>query len=352
MQSESMELAQLLTPAFFNQGAFLSDFETDEVLLGIGGEVRQVQNPQFSEAIFYLKDFFTNHYLVYFPQKLIKTTRSEILKAVEKISTTIEIKESKNEDALYAQDFEKLKSSWSEDLKKVVLISREEYKIQDSQTTKLHLFKKAFEFGTGLPYGLFTPSYGVIGSTPELLYKMKSTELKTFALAGTSQKGHETHLLESKKDRLEHELVIKDIKEKLSSFSKEISVGDTHILNYKNMIHLKTDIRAMVNENLDAIALTSIMSPTAALGGYPKLNSLQFLKDSQYQAKHPKRYFGSAFGTMNTDLNEAVVSIRNVQWNNETFYIESGGGVLPASELQKELDEIALKRSTVRKHYL
>ncbi|NCY26051.1 MAG: hypothetical protein EBX37_14775 [Alphaproteobacteria bacterium] len=51
-------------------------------------------------------------------------------------------------------------------------------------------------------------------------------------------------------------------------------------------------------------------------------------------------------------MKEFLVSIRNVQWKKNLVFIESGGGVVAESELIKEMEEIHLKRNTIKNYYL
>src|SRR5690606_20513453 len=117
--------------------------------------------------------------------------------------------------------------------------------------------------------------------------------LKTFALAGTAKIEDKEEFLNSRKDRHEHNLVIQDIEEKLRPFLNSIKTSETKLHPYKSIVHFKTDIEGELLSDVDFTKLTSILSPTAALGGYPKEASLNFLKTSQYGRKYPDRYFGS-----------------------------------------------------------
>jgi menaquinone-specific isochorismate synthase len=231
------------------------------------------------------------------------------------------------------------------------MISRENF-VTESPDTLTHLIWKALTFGTGTAYGLWGSDFGMIGSTPEELFTLKDGLLTTHALAGTSQKGNETELLQSQKDLLEHNLVVQDISEKLVPFSDKVQVGEIYTTEFKDIIHLKTDIRAAVSDDVSISDLVSALSPTAALGGYPKKESLRFLRDTRYFKKYPERSFGSAMGLVSRTDSRFVVMIRNVQWKGDTFFIESGGGVVQGSELKKEVNEIGWKRKVVKDHYL
>ncbi len=338
---------------FMRRGAFLTTTD-GEVILGKGGEITLSEKFLETETpVFYLKDFYSNKYLTYTPASILKISKADILASLKDHSEAhAPVSPVENDDELYQKDFQQLMSSFKKGLEKVVLISRETYEGFQQEKTIFHLLRRAFAIDAGWPYGLWNESYGVIGSTPELLYEVKNKTLSTFALAGTAREGEEEELLNSRKDRHEHELVVKDIKEKLSPFTSDLAVYETEILPFKNMVHLKTEVVARVKSEIDYTELTNSLSPTAALGGYPKEESLRFLQGTNYGQKYGHRYFGSCLGIMSPDDKEFVVSIRNVQWEEGHLFIESGGGIVPESNYQKELEEIHLKRNTIRNHYL
>lgn len=337
-----------------DKGAFLLNPTDGSLLIGTGGQFDIVKNFRAeSHEVFYLKDFYSEHFLRYEPERIVTLTKGEITHLLNELpSDGPEFQCIGSEDHIYKEDFPDLMKAFSGNLRKVVMISRENYFADDTGAAPLYLMKKALTFGAGIPYGLWGKDFGIIGSTPEELFTLKNGELHTHALAGTSKKGLEEELLHSQKDLLEHNLVIQDISEKLIHFSDKVQVSDTKIYGFKDIIHLKTDIEAAVSDDVDTSALVSALSPTAALGGYPKKESFRFLRETRYFKKYPERSFGSAMGVVTKDESRFVVMIRNVQWRNDTFFIECGGGVVPGSELSKELDEIALKRKVVKEHYL
>lgn len=351
MAGSLSKLHQWFDRDFLDLGAFLTTSDEKFVYFGKGGETTLVDAFVSSpDPIFYLKDFYQNKYLAYRPGVVLKIERAEVQKFISCWDfNPVHYTVMGNEEGTYREDFATLKASFSDDLQKVVLISRESYR---GQLSILNLMRKAFEFGTGMPYGLWTENEGLIGSTPELLYEVDGQALKTFALAGTMKAGLEAELLASKKDRHEHNLVIQDIQEKLIPFARKTESGVTYIHPYKSIIHLRTNIESELKDGVNFTELTNRFSPTAALGGYPKEKSLAFLQNTNYAKKFSPRTFGSAFGLMSDTHKEFVVSIRNVQWKDNELFIESGGGVVKESILEKELEEIALKRAAIKNHYL
>ncbi len=334
---------------FFSFGAMLADTAKNKITLAKGGEISSQQND--SELYFYAKDFYTNNYTFYYPREIIELTLDEVIDYFKRFKETPEVSESINYDHLYEKDFNDFKNSLGK-LEKVVLISREEFTVKNFKASLKHFFFSALNFGTGYPYGYWNENSGILGATPELLFELNDKDLFTFALAGTAKLEDGELLIKSSKDLHEHNIVVDDIKEKLSPFCNEIHIGKTYLHPFKHIVHLRTDFKTTIKEVGQFINLTTQMSPTAALGGYPMNESISFLKKTQYAQKFPQRIFGSVMGLVKNKELTSVVMIRNLQWMNEKFIIECGGGVVEESILENELSEISLKRSIIKKNYL
>lgn len=347
-------LASWIDRDFWRTGAFLSSSNGDHITLGKGGRTQLIEGPlAFKTPTFLLKDFFEKKYLAYTPDSFVTVSRANFLSYLKSLSDVHDpISPLSNDDDLYEKDFKLLQGAFNKSLRKVVLVSRETYGSFEAERSIQRLVRKAVEFAVGIPYGKWSEGQGIVGSTPELLFSLKDRKLSTFALAGTARQGQEQELLNSPKDLEEHALVVQDIQEKLSPYIEEIKTGETHVTPFKKLIHLKTNLEGKLKDIASVENLINALSPTAALGGYPMKDSLRFLTGTHYFQKYSTRYFGSAFGLYNGNEQEFIVAIRNVQWEGQHLFIESGGGVLPNSDFQKELAEIHLKRNTIRSHYL
>lgn len=334
---------------FFQRGAFLTDRRDGSLLLAKGGEVKEISElPRITSGRFFLKDFYSSSLLEYHPSEMRRMKASEF----ELPAVPVPFENLQDEEETYEKDFRSLQSSFGHSLEKVVLISRKSYLPKDFLEAKKKMIAKAIHFGEGISYGIWTEDFGIAGATPEILFEISGLDLKTFALAGTAPKDQAEALLRSAKDIHEHQLVIKNISEVLGEFATEIHRGETFAQPYRNLVHLRTDLSVKLKgKSLESEILTRL-SPTAALGGYPKENALKFLQNSEYGRKFPKRIFGSAFGFIEEDYTEFVVMIRNIQWNQSEFFIESGGGVVQESELSREIEELRLKRGVIEEYYL
>ncbi|OFZ19567.1 MAG: hypothetical protein A2Z20_08310 [Bdellovibrionales bacterium RBG_16_40_8] len=205
-------------------------------------------------------------------------------------------------------------------------------------------------------YGYLTPTEGVIGASPEILftYDIRSYELVTMALAGTrnSKLEGEHSLSNDEKEMYEHGLVVSGLKKKLVNFG-ELQISPTYVWDLGTISHLRTDLLAELDKPLEPISLfaeaCSLLHPTAALGVSPITSDWRYMKECDGQIKRAR--FGAPFGVVSpTGKSVALVAIRNLQWSEDgTISIGTGCGIVQDSNLQSEWQELTLKRDSIRK---
>lgn len=216
---------------------------------------------------------------------------------------------------------------------------------------KLFLLKNAIENSAQHQrvYAIFNSEYGMIGATPEVLFELKGTHLKTMALAGTLQKTESTQakdLLNSTKDLDEHNFVVEFIKNNLSTYGDVKSIGPA-ILELPTLYHLKSDIEVK-NINIDPFNLLKALHPTPALGIFSTTQNWKILQKLPFQKN--RNWFGAPLGiALSKDHFLALVCIRNIEWNSHESFISVGCGIVKESKVEKEWDELFYKRMAVKK---
>ncbi len=198
-------------------------------------------------------------------------------------------------------------------------------------------------------YGLWNHEEGVLGATPEILFKSHKVNneihnFETVACAGTypSDEGH----LICDKLQLEHDIVIEGIKSSLNSFGTVISTP-LKTATFASITHLMTTIDVTLQKALTFDQIVRALHPTPALGAYPKDKGMVFLEN--YQMGIPRGRFGAPVGFSFHDDSSCFVAIRNVQWENKGMKIGAGCGVCAGSTLDSELNEIKLKLNAIQK---
>ena len=190
------------------------------------------------------------------------------------------------------------------------------------------------------------------GASPEILIETKSNQLQTMALAGTIKRDDDhlkdielsKNLLKSKKEQLEHRIVLDDIIDTLSKFfDKNIMYDETpSILKLKNLQHLKTTINVKYDE-INYFGILEQMHPTPALGGKPKLKAIQFIDQNESISRG---LYGGYLGCIDMDFNsKLIVGIRSALTNKDYTYLFAGAGIVKSSIPESEWNETVLKYS-------
>lgn len=239
----------------------------------------------------------------------------------------------------------------SKQMKKVVLTHFEKTDSSLTQSDKLNFLQNALSAPSCLfPYALITPEKGIVGTTPEILFRKQLEKNKwivsSIALAGTTSKIQGKKLLEDVKETLEHEIVVDEIMRALGIYGIP-QKSKTYEYELPTLVHLRTDLEVECDAEPLFSDLISRLHPTPALGGSPRIESLELLK--QFDKTVPRNRFGSPFGIhFPNGESLALVAIRNIQWSPLQAFIGAGCGIVQGSKVAQEWNEIKIKQSSVK----
>ncbi len=191
-------------------------------------------------------------------------------------------------------------------------------------------------------YGFWNPREGILGATPELLFRRQGDHIQTMACAGTSSSLGQ--LLKSSKDRHEHQVVVDDIVQQLSDHG-EPEIAPTNEVAFPGLYHLITPIEMHTNASFET--LIKSLHPTPALGGSPRTEAMNWLVE--YDKKIPRGRFGAPFAIKKGNTETCLVAIRNMQWKESGASIMAGCGVVGESQIENEVRELHLKLYTIKK---
>jgi len=241
-------------------------------------------------------------------------------------------------------------SSWQ----KVVPVCFETTSWVPDHDERLGLLHRALRAPRTLnPFALWTGTSGeegIVGATPETLFSLRDPRtVTTEALAGSAARSDPEYLelLFSNKEKHEHQLVIDEIVSCLTQFG-QVTISDTEVLELPTIAHLMTRISLRSLVDLDLQHLSAALHPTPALGALPRAPGIEFLRRWDFEPKRQR--FGAPFAIRRSDGSaHCLVAIRNIQWDSHGSKIGSGCGVVRGSVLDRELNEVALKRETVHR---
>ena len=195
------------------------------------------------------------------------------------------------------------------------------------------------------------------GATPELLVRRRGRRIETQALAGSiasdpspvRRRELERRLLESRKDRLEHDVVVRYLVERLDGSCGAVAPPDPpEVRVLPNVMHLETPIRAALPETVEpphVLGLVRALHPTPAVAGRPTPLALAAIRRSEDRDRGwyagPVGWFdGSGDG-------EFSVALRSCLATRRRGLLYSGNGIVADSDPARELAETNLKLDAI-----
>lgn len=213
--------------------------------------------------------------------------------------------------------------------------------------------KLCYTYPDAFVFLFYTPQTGMwIGASPEQLLEIENGILTTMSLAGTraanvNNSNNNVANWDSKNIE-EQKIVTEYIIESLVREGLKPNSTDAHTHKAGAVEHIRTLIKTPVDHlaKTKLIDLLHSLSPTPALGGYPKGLALSTIKHTEHFSRG---YYGGFCGPIyNYDKLSFYVNLRsgNVSENKEILF--AGGGITLLSEDALEWEETTRKLSTLQ----
>ncbi len=180
------------------------------------------------------------------------------------------------------------------------------------------------------------------GASPERLLSLSRGQLRIDALAGTAsiEKGGE-NLLNSDKDRREHQLVVDSIVGQLVRQGLEPQMPlSPELFSHGHLVHLHTPITA-ASKGLMPLHLADALHPTPAVAGFPRRDAMSWLRTLE---PFERGNYAAPIGWIdNSGRAELRVAIRSGNSSGKKLELTAGAGLVRGSVAEKELQEVGLK---------
>jgi menaquinone-specific isochorismate synthase len=185
----------------------------------------------------------------------------------------------------------------------------------------------------------------LVAATPERLLSRAGATVRCDALAGTISAGDPASaaaLLESQKDRWEHDLVVRAIHDALTEAGAAVDApGSPTIRALRHVLHLHTPISATLREPRHVLELAGRLHPTPAVGGTPTTGAAAWIADRE---PAPRGWYAAPVGWF--DLagdGELAVAIRSGVLVGSRAHLWTGAGIVAGSDPDRELAETESK---------
>lgn len=234
---------------------------------------------------------------------------------------------------------------------KVVLSREEIVELQDFDLVNLYK-KQLNSYPTAFNYCWFHPEIGLwMGATPERLLKTNGTIFQTVALAGTQLFQENSEVIWENKEKEEQQFVTDYILENLKIVTSEVEVSAPYSLKAGKLLHLKTDIKGVINQNTNVKELVLLLHPTPAVCGLPKQIAKEFIIENE---GYNRSFYAGFLGEINRIENatELFVNLRCMQikrnLDSTKAHLYIGCGITKDSNPEKEWQETVNKATTMK----
>ncbi|MEK9671586.1 MAG: anthranilate synthase component I [Rhodospirillaceae bacterium] len=190
--------------------------------------------------------------------------------------------------------------------------------------------------------------YAIVGSSPEILVRVREGQVTIRPIAGTRPRGRDAaedqdlaqDLLSDPKELAEHLMLLDLGRNDVGRVAKTATVRVTDqfiIENYSHVMHIVSNVVGELNPKLDALDALFAGFPAGTVSGAPKVRAMEIIDELEQERRSVYAgcigYFG-ADGDMDT-----CIALRTAVVKDGVMYVQAGGGVVHDSSPEGEFQE-------------
>ena len=210
------------------------------------------------------------------------------------------------------------------------------------------------------PYLFFTrtPTFEVVGASPELLLQVEGDRLTTHPIAGTRPRGADARedallaeeLQRDPKERAEHVMLVDLGRNDLGRVARAGTVTVSKYMEverYSHVLHLVSHVEGRLKPDLDALDALRSVFPAGTLSGAPKIRAMQLIAAAEGERRG---LYGGAVGYLGYDGNlDTAITIRSAVLKDGQAHVHTGAGIVAGSVPEKEFEETEHKAAALRR---
>lgn len=201
-------------------------------------------------------------------------------------------------------------------------------------------------------YFLDLPGFSVVGSSPEILVRVRDGEVTIRPIAGTRPRGagaaednaNEASLLADPKERAEHLMLLdlgrNDIGRVAAKGSVEVTDSFT-IERYSHVMHIVSNVIGQLDPSRDAIDALFAGFPAGTVSGAPKIRACEIIAELEPETRGA---YAGGVGYFAPDGSvDSCIVLRTAVVKDGTMHVQAGAGIVADSDPDYELAECKAK---------
>jgi anthranilate synthase component 1 len=195
-------------------------------------------------------------------------------------------------------------------------------------------------------------AFSLVGSSPELLVRVRDGEVTIRPLAGTRRRGvtpaedraMEKELLADPKERAEHLMLLDLGRNDVGRVSEIGSVRVTEsfaVERYSHVMHMVSHVVGRLAKKHDVIDALLAGFPAGTLSGAPKVRAMEIIDELE---KEKRGVYAGCVGYFSADGEmDSCIVLRTAVVKDGRIEVQAGAGIVADSDPQAEQDECGFK---------
>jgi len=194
--------------------------------------------------------------------------------------------------------------------------------------------------------------FKIIGSSPEILVRLRNNQITIRPIAGTRPRGstkaqdisYEKELLKDKKELAEHLMLLDLGRNDVGKVSKINTVKVTEsftVEKYSHVMHIVSNVIGEYNKKNSIFETLLSGFPAGTVSGAPKIRAMEIIDELE---KNKRKLYAGGIGyfTPNKEF-DTCIALRTALIKNNKFYVQSGAGIVADSVPEEEYKETVNK---------
>ena len=195
-------------------------------------------------------------------------------------------------------------------------------------------------------------AFALVGSSPEILVRVRDQEVTIRPLAGTRRRGVtaeedkalERELLADPKERAEH-LMLLDLGR--NDVGRVAEIGSMRVTEsfaierYSHVMHIVSHVVGRLDKKCDVVDALMAGFPAGTLSGAPKVRAMEIIDELEKEKRGP---YGGCVGYFSADGEmDSCIVLRTALVKDGTIYVQAGAGIVADSDPAAEQQECLYK---------
>ena len=201
-------------------------------------------------------------------------------------------------------------------------------------------------------YFLDLPGFAIVGSSPEILVRVRDGEVTIRPIAGTRPRGatraeddaNEASLIADPKERAEHLMLLdlgrNDVGRVASRGSVEVT-DSFGIERYSHVMHIVSNVVGALADDKDALDALFAGFPAGTVSGAPKIRACEIIAELEPETRGA---YAGGVGYFAPDGSvDSCIVLRTAVVKDEVMHVQAGAGIVADSDPDYDLAECRAK---------